>query len=128
MQHRRHYYAQFLHYLERFSKHIAGGVQSDRNERVGRRLYVLHLRIAAGVRLCQLCGPQASIAQCGLSSWRESRHAGNYTEMSPLYGTNLLGDYAYNLSGYGTYPLDCIIISRCVLISFQLSLFQFLES
>lgn len=76
--HRRHDYVEFFHNLKRIPEHAAGCLQSDRHERVGRRLHVLHLRIASRVRVRQLRGQKAAAAQCCLSTRRESSDTGNY--------------------------------------------------
>jgi len=39
-------------------------------------VYVLHLRLLAGIRLRQLCGAKATPAQRRLSARRESRNTG----------------------------------------------------
>lgn len=79
---RRDNHAEFLHYLERFPEHPARGVQSDGDERVGRGLHVLHLRLLAGVCLRQLRGAKATAAQRRLSAGRESRNTGKLNNNS----------------------------------------------
>lgn len=71
---RRHDHAEFFHHLERFPQHTAGGFEPDRDERVGRRLHVLHLRVPARVRVRQLRRPETAPAQRRLPAGRESGH------------------------------------------------------
>jgi hypothetical protein len=73
---RRNDNAEFFHHIERLPEYITRRLQFDSHEHLGRRLYVLHLCIAAGICLCQLRGKEASIAQCCLSTRRESRNSG----------------------------------------------------
>lgn len=77
---------EFFHDIERFSVDAAGGVEPDGDERVGRRVHVLHLRLAAGVRVRQLRGPQAAAAQRRLPARREPGHPGE----CPLFDAQLL--------------------------------------
>lgn len=46
--------AQFLHDVERLSIDSSGSLESNRNERLGRCLYVLHIREPPRVRVRQL--------------------------------------------------------------------------
>lgn len=63
---RRNNNAQFFHDVQRFPIDAPGGVQSDGDERLGRGVYVLYIRVLAGVRLRQLRGTQKALAQRGL--------------------------------------------------------------
>lgn len=74
--HRRYDHAEFFHHIERFPEYLTSRFQSDGYERVGWCVHVLHLRIAAGVCLCQLCGKEASATQRRLPTRRESSHSG----------------------------------------------------
>lgn len=71
--------AQFFHNVERFPVDVAGGVEFDSDERLGWRMYVFHLRLAAGVRLRELRGPKTAPAQCRLSPRRKSRHTSEFS-------------------------------------------------
>jgi hypothetical protein len=73
---RRNNHAEFLHHIERLPEYITSRFQSDSHECMGRRMHVLHLCFAAGICLCQLCGKETAIAQCCLSTRRESRYSG----------------------------------------------------
>jgi len=48
------YNVEFFHYVERFPKYSAGGVQLDGHERLGRRVHVLYIRQSAGVCVGEL--------------------------------------------------------------------------
>lgn len=63
---RRNNNAQFFHDVQRFPIDAPGGVQSDGDERLGRGVYVLYLRVLARVRLRQLRGTQKALAQRSL--------------------------------------------------------------
>lgn len=73
-----HHHAQLFHDVQRVSLDAAGGVESDGDERLGRRVYVLHLRVAARVRMRQLRGPQTAAPQRCVQAGRKSRHAGMF--------------------------------------------------
>lgn len=70
--------AQLFHNVERVPFDVARSVEPDGDERLGRGVHVLHLRLPAGVRVRELRGQEASVAQRRLSSRRESRHPGRY--------------------------------------------------
>lgn len=69
---------EFFHYIERVSVHPACGVESYGHERVGRGVHVFHLRVTARVRMRELRGQKKAFTQCGLQTWRESGHSGEY--------------------------------------------------
>lgn len=75
---RRHNHAEFFHHLERFPQHTAGGFEPDGDERVGRRLHVLHLRVPARVCVRQLRRPETAPAQRRLPAGRKSGHPGRF--------------------------------------------------
>lgn len=73
---RRNDNAEFFHHIERLPQHTTRRLESDGYEHMGRCLHVLHLCIAARVRVCQLRGKKAPFAQRRLSAGRESRYSG----------------------------------------------------
>lgn len=56
LMHRCHNHVEFFHDIKWFPFHPASGIQSNGHERVGRRVYVLYIRISTRVRVCQLRG------------------------------------------------------------------------
>lgn len=70
-------HVEFFHHVQRFPKYTSGRVQFDGDERVGRSLHVLHLRVPPRVRLRQLRGSQAAAAQRRLPPGREPSDSGN---------------------------------------------------
>lgn len=69
---------EFFHNIQRVSIDTASGVKFDCNERLGRRVYVFHLRFASGIRLCQLRGTKKTTPQRRLQTGRKSSHSGKY--------------------------------------------------
>lgn len=63
---RRNNNAEFFHHIQWFPQHVTGGFEFDRYECMGRRVHVFHLRVAAGIRVRQLCWPKTTAAQCCL--------------------------------------------------------------
>lgn len=70
---------EFFHNIEWVPIDPTGGVESYGHERVGRRVYVFHLRIAAWVRMRELRRQKTTFTQRGLQTWGESGHSGEYS-------------------------------------------------
>nr|WBV79777.1 glutamate-gated chloride channel B [Thrips tabaci] len=76
--------AQLFHHFQRFPVDAARRVQPHGHERVGRRVHVLHLRVASRVCGRQLRGQEEAPAQRGVPPGGEPRHPGR----SCLQGEN----------------------------------------
>lgn len=101
---RRNNHAEFFHHLERFPQHTAGGFEPDGDERVGRRLHVLHLRVPARVRVRQLRRPEAAPAQRRLPAGRKSGHPGrSFPRVVTQFETN---NSKNTWAGFMNFPVE----------------------
>lgn len=76
--------AQLFHHFKQFPRYTACGIKPDSHECLGWRMYVFHIRKSAGICMCELCGTQATTAQCGVSAGRESSDTGKIYISSSL--------------------------------------------
>lgn len=63
--------AQLFHNVKRFPIYVTRRLQSNSDECLGRRLYVLYLRFSSRIRLCKLRGKEKTAAQRCLQARRK---------------------------------------------------------